>query len=116
MIAINPGRLSRRITLQQQSTSVDSYGQQFITWADVATVWASLEPSVGRELVAAQAMRLDQPTTITIRWQSAFASPRAVAAMRAVYKGRTFNIHSVENEDERNVLLTLIASEGLNDG
>ena len=115
-MTLSAGTLRKRITLQQQSLSVDSYGQQVITWTDVATVWASLEPSVGRELVAAQAVRLDQPTTITIRWQGAFGSPRAVAAMRAVYNGRTFNIHSVENEDERNVLLTLIASEGLNDG
>ena len=115
-MALSAGTLRKRITLQQQSLSVDSYGQQVITWTDVATVWASLEPSVGRELVAAQAVRLDQPTTITIRWQPSFASPRTVAAMRAVYNGRTFNIHSVENEDERNVLLTLSASEGLNDG
>jgi SPP1 family predicted phage head-tail adaptor len=106
----------KRITLQQQSPSVDSYGQQVSTWTDVATVWASVEPSVGRELMAAQAVSLDQPTTITIRWQPLFASPKAVAAMRAVYNGRIFNIHSVENESERNTMLTLIASEGLNDG
>ena len=115
-MAISAGTLCQRITLQQQSPSVDSYGQQVLMWTDVATVWASLEPSVGRELLAAQAVRLDQPTTITIRWQPAFAQPRAVAAMRAVYNGRVFNIHSVGNEDERNVLLTLLASEGLNDG
>lgn len=116
MTAIRAGQLSRRITLQQQSPSVDTYGQQITTWTDVATVWASIEPSVGRELMAAQAVSLDQPTTITIRWQPAFASPKAVAVMRAVYNGRIFNLHSVENESERNTLLTLIASEGLNDG
>jgi SPP1 family predicted phage head-tail adaptor len=77
----------------------------------VATVWASIEPSVGRELMAAQAVSLEQPTTITIRWQPIFASPKAVAAMRVVYNGRIFNLHSVENEAERNVLLTLVASE-----
>ncbi|WP_300338225.1 phage head closure protein [Accumulibacter sp.] len=115
-MAISAGTLRKRITLQQQSQSVDSYGQQIATWTDVATVWASVEPSVGRELMAAQAVSLDQPTTITIRWQAAFASPKAVAAMRVVYNGRLFNIHSVENEEERNSTLTLIASEGLNDG
>ena len=66
--------------------------------------------------MAAQAVSLDQPTTITIRWQPIFASPKAVAAMRVVYNGRLFNIHSVENEEERNCMLTLLASEGLNDG
>lgn len=115
-MALSAGTLRKRITLQQQSTSVDTYGQQIATWTDVATVWASVEPSVGRELMAAQAVSLDQPTTITIRWQPAFASPKAVAAMRVVYNGRIFNIHSVENEDERNRMLTLLASEGLNDG
>ena len=115
-MAISAGTLRKRITLQQQSSSVDTYGQQISTWTDVATVWASIEPSVGRELIAAQAVRLDQPTTITTRWQPAFASPKAVAAMRAVYDGRIFNIHSVQNEAEQNAMLTLIASEGLNDG
>ena len=115
-MAINAGTLRKRITLQQQSISVDTYGQQITTWTDVATVWASIEPSVGRELMAAQAVSLDQPTTIMIRWQPAFASPKAVAAMRAVYNDRLFNIHSVENEEERNRTLTLLASGGLNDG
>ena len=115
-MTLSAGTLRKRITLQQQSPSVDSYGQQIATWTDVATVWALIEPSVGRELMAAQAVSLDQPTTITIRWQPAFASPKAVAAMRAVYNGRLFNIHSVENEEERNRTLTLLASEGLNDG
>jgi SPP1 family predicted phage head-tail adaptor len=108
---LSAGTLRKRITLQQQSPSVDSYGQQSLTWTDVATVWASIEPSVGRELMAAQAVSLEQPTTITIRWQPLFASPKAVAAMRVVYNGRIFNLHSVENEAERNVLLTLVASE-----
>ncbi len=110
-MTLSAGTLRKRITLQQQSPSVDSYGQQSLTWIDVATVWASIEPSVGRELMAAQAVSLEQPTTITIRWQPLFASPKAVAAMRVVYNGRFFNLHSVENEAERNVLLTLVASE-----
>lgn len=116
MTSIRAGQLTRRITLQQQSQSLDSYGQQITTWTDVATVWASIEPSVGRELMAAQAVSLEQPTTITLRWQPLFGNPEAVAAMRAVYNGRLFNLHSVENEAERNTLLTLVASEGLNDG
>lgn len=115
-MALSAGTLRKRITIQQQSPSVDSYGQQVSTWTDVATVWASIEPSVGRELMAAQAVSLAQPTTITIRWQPIFASPKAVAAMRAIYNGRIFNLYSVENESEHNSVLTLLASEGLNDG
>ena len=116
MTAISAGTLNKRITIQQQISSVDSYGQPVSTWTDVATVWASIEPSVGRELMAAQAVSLDQPTTIVIRWQPLFASPKAVAAMRVVYNSRIFNLHSIQNESERNAVLTLLASEGLNDG
>jgi hypothetical protein len=39
-----------------------------------------------------------------------------VAGYRALYKGRIFNIHAALNEDESNVLVTLLASEGLTRG
>ena len=110
------GDMRHRVTLQARSLAEDGAGGQSVTWRAVATVWAAMEPSAGRELMAAQALNLDQPTTITIRWQPALANPRAVAAMRAVFGGRIFNIHSSENQEERNRLLVLIASEGLNDG
>jgi len=113
---LRSGPLQKRITLQRQSPTVDSYGQQIDTWEDVATVWASIEPSVGRELVAAQAIQLDQPKTIRMRWQSIFADPKAVSALRIVYNERIFNIHSVANKGEQNVLLTLLVSEGLTHG
>ena len=113
---LSSGDLRRRITIQRPSVTMDSYGQPVTTWTDVATVWAAIEPATGRELLAAQAMNLEQPTTITIRWQSVFSSPKAMAAMRAVYNGRIYNIHSAENPDERNVLVKLTATEGMNDG
>ena len=116
MIPIRSGDLRRRITLQSRDLTVDAYGGQATTWSDVATVWAAIEPSGGRELLSAQAMQIDQPVTVTMRWQSIFDDPKAVAAMRFVYRGRYFNIHGVANESERDRVLTLIASEGLNKG
>ena len=113
---LRAGELRRRVTLQQRSASVDAVGGQSIIWNDVATVWGSIEPSGGRELMTAQKMSIDNPATITIRWQSPFADPKAVAAMRVLYGSRIFNIHSAVNQDERNRVLVLLASEGLNDG
>ncbi len=115
-IGLRAGDLRRRITIQQRSASIDAVGGQSINWSDVATVWASIEPSGGRELMSAQKMSIDNPATITIRWQSSFADPKAVAAMRVTYGSRIFNIHSAVNQEERNRVLVLIASEGLNDG
>jgi SPP1 family predicted phage head-tail adaptor len=115
-MGMRAGTLRKRIAIQSRGTSVDSFGQQTTTWSTVATIWASIEPSGGKELMMAQAMNIDQASTITIRWQSLFADPKAVAAMRIVYGSRIFNIHSSANQEERNRVLVLIASEGLNDG
>jgi hypothetical protein len=51
-----------------------------------------------------------------MRYQAMFADTRQVAGYRAVYRSRIFNIHAALNEDESNVLITLLASEGLDDG
>lgn len=115
-MGLRAGTLRHQITLQARETTRDPVGGQSTAWTDVATVWASLEPSVGRELMAAQALAIDQPTTITVRYQSFLADPRLVVAMRALYGTRIFNIHSSQNETERNRSVTLIASEGMNDG
>jgi SPP1 family predicted phage head-tail adaptor len=110
------GALRRRATLQVRSTAVDTAGGQLTVWTDLYTVWCSLEPSSGRELHAAQVMQLEQPMTVMLRWQQELSDPKVVAAMRLVYNGRLFNIHSCQNTNERNRELTLIATEGLNDG
>jgi SPP1 family predicted phage head-tail adaptor len=110
------GQLKKRITIQTRSNSVDTVGGQSTLWSDLLTTWASLTPSGGRELVAAQAMHLDQPSTIVMRWQTALSLPLNVAAMRILYGTRIFNIHGYQNMDERNVELTLICTEGMNDG
>lgn len=115
-MAIRAGILRRRLTVQQRTTAQDSSGGQLTTWSDVATVWGDIQPLTGRELVTAQAVSTEVSHQITIRWQPAFASPKSVAAMRVSYAGRLFNIHAAINEDERNRTLTLMASEGTNDG
>ena len=110
------GTLRRRLVIQSRSTSQDTAGEAVATWTTVATVWADIAPISGRELVTAQAISAEISHQITLRYQAALANTKAMAGMRAVYGGRNFNIHAVMNEDERNRMLTLLASEGLNDG
>jgi head-tail adaptor len=50
---------------------------------------------------------------ITARYQESLADTRVVSGYRALYKARIFNIHAAMNEDESNVLIMLLASEGL---
>ena len=110
------GALGQRITLQQRTVAQDATGGQLATWTDVATVWAEVMPLTGRELIAAQAVASETSHQITMRWQPAFADPKTVAAMRVVFNGRHFNINAAINEDERNRTLTLLVSEGMNEG
>lgn len=113
---MDAGQLNRRITLQSRVTTQDSSGGQVESWVDVDTVWAAIAPATGREFLSAQALRIDAPRTITLRWQPAFASPQAMAAMRIKFGARIFNIHSSVDEREGRRELVLLCSEGMNNG
>ncbi len=116
MTALRSGDLNRRVILQQRSTSQDSFGELLNTWTDLTTVWAEIQPLSGRELELAQKMSSEVTHRITIRYQSSLTDTRTVSTLRGIYKNRVFNILAVMNEDESNVRLQLLASEGLNDG
>lgn len=116
MSSLRAGQLNRRITLQRQSTVQDSFGGPVRTWLNVATVWADIQPLTGRELESAQRMASEISHQITVRYQVSLTDTRVVSGYRALYKARSFNIHAALNEDESNVLITLLASEGLEDG
>jgi len=108
--------MNRRIALQRPSTAQDTYGGPVRTWTDLGTFWAEIQPLSGRELESAQRMASEVSHQIVVRYQAIFADTRQVAGYRAVYRSRIFNIHAALNEDESNVLITLLASEGLDDG
>jgi SPP1 family predicted phage head-tail adaptor len=110
------GALRRRVSFQTRDTGLDGVGGQAVTWTTLLTTWVDMTPSVGKELIAAQAMHLSNPSTITARWQTALSVPTVVAAMRILYGARVFDIHSYQNTDERNRELVLIATEGMSDG
>ena len=116
MSSLRAGQLNRRITLQRQSNAQDSYGGPVRTWLNVATIWADIQPLTGRELESAQRMASEVSHQIVVRYQAIFADTRQVAGYRALYRSRIFNIHAALNDEERNVLVTLLASEGLDDG
>jgi SPP1 family predicted phage head-tail adaptor len=110
------GAMRRRITLQSRDATVDANGGQVTSWTNVATVWASIEPLSVRELLAAQSVQSEISHKITLRYQPALASMKALAAMRALYGTRIFSIAGGMNLDERNRELDLLATESLNNG
>lgn len=110
------GQLRNVVMLQQRSTSLDSHGQQVTTWSNLFPGRANIEPLSSRELLASQAVQNELSHRITMRYRSEFATPIAAAGWRIVYKGRYFNLSGVQNLDERNRTVELMATEGLNDG
>ena len=116
MTGLRAGQLTRRIRIQSRAASQDSFGGPNLVWSDVATVWAEIRPITGRELESARRIASEVSHQILVRYQPLLADPKVVAGYRALYKGRIFNIHASMNEDERNTVFTLLASEGIDDG
>jgi SPP1 family predicted phage head-tail adaptor len=97
-----------RITFQTVTEAKDSYGGVVPTWSDYETVWASVEPLVGREFFAAKQTQADVTHKIRCRYLAG-VTPK----MRVVYKERIFNIGPPINIRERNHEMLLMATEVL---
>lgn len=105
-MGIGLGRLRHRVTLQQQSSTQDGYGEQVNSWSDLKTVWASVEPLKGRELYAAQQVKTEITTRIKMRYRAG-----VVSKMRVVYGSKTYDILSVIDAEERHIELHLMCME-----
>ncbi|RFP32421.1 phage head closure protein [Duganella sp. BJB476] len=110
------GNLRHRLTIQSRDTGVDVLNGQVMTWSNVATIWADIQPLSGREILAAAAVNTEISHVIQIRYQVQFANPKAMAAMRCLYGTRVFNISSARDIDEQHRTIELTCLEGMNDG
>lgn len=100
------GTLRHRVTLQSFTTSPDVYGEPIKTWADLATVWAAVEPLRGREYFQAQQTHAEVSYRVRIRHRADI-----LPTMRVLHAGKTLEILSVINIDERNRELHLMCKE-----
>lgn len=103
---MNPGDFRRKIIIQEPSESKDAEGIVTVTWVDLATVWAAVEPLRGRELFSAQAVTAEPITKIRIRYRSGVRP-----SMRVVYGTRIFDIQSVVDTGDRHRELQLMCRE-----
>ena len=86
----NAGWLRHRITIQDKSVARNAYGEEVITWTEVATVWAAVWPIRGREYMEAQQQQADVTHRVMIRYRT-----DVVPTMRITWGSRTFMIESV---------------------
>ena len=111
---ITPGRLNKRIIIQQLVTgspAVDSLGEPNTSWDDLAEVWAAIEPLQGREFWAQQQIQAEITIRVRIRYLST-----VTARMRVLYKSRILDIHSVIDPKEKHEEQQLMCSEGVTNG
>src|SRR5665213_2864274 len=94
--------MNRRVTIQQVSETPDGQGGFTEAWADVATVWASINPAKGWEKM--QAMQLQTPIThkLVIRYRTGLTTKH-----RLLFGTRIFNIKEILNPGESNFSLNL---------
>jgi SPP1 family predicted phage head-tail adaptor len=103
---MNAGSLRHRITFQTSTDTVDAGGGLVETWATLATVWASISPLVGRELVNAKMVNSEITHKIRIRHLST-VTPKC----RALFGTRIFQIFEVLDYEERNIEMQIGAKE-----
>lgn len=105
------GQLRKRITVQVRSTATDSVGSQATTWSDVCTLWASVEPTGGKEILAGEAMRGVSVFTITTRYY-----PGITPKNRILFEGVPYDILNINDTDQRHRELVMTCQSGLNNG
>lgn len=115
MSVLSASQLQHRVRIQRPTMVKDTLGAPTQSWVDVATLWADIAPISAREARIAERIAAEVSHQITVRYQPIFADPTIVAQMRVLFKGRVFAIHGALNEDQANVAVILLASEGVRD-
>lgn len=99
-------RANKRLTLQEESKTSDGRGGNTVTWVDVVTVWAALEPVSAKERYASEQVQRETTHRIQIRYRTGVHS-----GMRAKHGNRIFSITGVVDVGEAHVKLQLDAKE-----
>lgn len=100
------GSLRHYVEIHALTIIEDDLGNQTEEWAKVADVWAAIEPLQGDEKLAAAYIQAETTHKVTIRYLAGITP-----ANRLLFDGRTLEIESVRNLEERNRELVLMCKE-----
>lgn len=102
------GRTNKRITFCKYEEKENALLQTEQILTEIKTVWASVEPTRGREYQEAQRIRPELTYKITTRYHK-----EITPTMLIKFKKRYFQIVSVINVKEHNEMLEIICIEKL---
>lgn len=100
------GKLRHRITLVSYEILKDDIGSEKRKWKKIDTVWASLEPLSGRELMATGMEKAEATIRVTIRYRKDMGPNLCIR-----FGSRVFEVISAINPEEKNIFLTLMCKE-----
>lgn len=110
------GRTNKRVTFCRYEEVENELLQMEQKLIEIKTVWASVEPTRGKEYQEAQRIRPELTYKITTRYHK-----EVTPDMLIKFKDRHFEIISIINTREKNEMLEIICTEsitkeGVNDG
>lgn len=105
------GKFSERVTLEARSATRAPNGEELLSWAPIATVWARVEPLRGREWFAGGQMQSAVDYRITIRYRSGITREQ-----RIVWQGLPLDVVSVIDVNARRETLELMCISGVRNG
>ena len=90
------GPLRQRLTLQQATSTPNSFNEMVESWTDVATVYGAVEPLRGQEFFAAEQVQSEISVRVRIRYRIGVAP-----TMRWKFGTRYLYINAVIDVNER---------------
>ncbi len=110
------GASNVKIKIQNNPRPDDGFGGQDnieASWSDKFETWAKMEKQGGREVFSNRQTETRSMYKFTLDFP--LGSKTVLSTDRVLIGARTFNIHSVENVEQRNRTLVIIAEEGISD-
>ena len=93
---MNPGDFDQRITIQNVTESVDTFGQRVQAFSTLANVWTKVEEKTGSEGETSDQIVPTRKVQFLIRWRNDINEQ-----MRILYRGQIYEIESIINADAR---------------
>jgi SPP1 family predicted phage head-tail adaptor len=95
-MAIDPGRLRERVTIQQATATRNRIGETVQTWGTFAEVWASVEGLSGREVLQSGQQQTEVTHRVRMRYVDGMTQQ-----MRLSWRGRILEITSLLEHNNR---------------
>jgi SPP1 family predicted phage head-tail adaptor len=103
---MNAGKLRHKITIEQRSTTPNSFGEPANTWTTFLTRWASVEPIIGKEFFSSQQVQAEVTTKIRIR-----NAPGVLPQMRVIFGSKIYDIQAIMDIEEKGKEVLLMCKE-----